>query len=438
MLFPLSTRLFTSVLLTAGILGTATQLVTPTIPTARAQGTVEALECPGVLPTDPGLNPPSEPEVVALEQAHRIATGRDVTIAIIDTGVTPHPRLPELIPGGDLVGAHQQDGTPGEFIDCDGHGTVIAGIIAMRPDHGSGWPYDGSGDAHVGIAPEANLIAIKQTSAFVRRSGDTGVGTLGTLADSIHRAIDTGANIINISVVSCIPEGHLHDQAVTPLDEALLRAEYEGILIVAAAGNIGQDCPAGSTVYPAHSDTVLAVSARFDPHTIATYSVAADQQLLSAQGLIPAGLSPRGEGFVSAMLLPSGESPFEGTSFAAPVVSGTAALIKQRYPLASPQEIRERILASVDPARGAVDPYQALTFEPYRAAPPTHEVVVATPTPPDTTAVERATLILISMAVVTALILITTGWWHLSVVRRPDQRVMPNQVKNSSAHGRVP
>lgn len=383
------------------------------LPVVSAQGTVEALECPGVAPVDPALSPMDEELLESKDKAHRIATGRDVTIAIIDTGVSPHPRLPEVIPGGDFVGAHQQDDIPGELIDCDGHGTIIAGIISLTPNTGSGWPYDGTGDSHHGIAPDATLISIKQTSAFVRSSGDTGVGTLGTLAESIHRAIDMDANIINISVVSCVPPGRELDQSVTPLDQSLLRAEHEGVLVVAAAGNVSQDCPTGSAVYPAHFPTVLGVSARFDPHTIATYSVPSNQQLLSAQGLITAGVSPRGDGFARSMLHASGESPFEGTSFAAPVVSATAALIKQRHPHASPQEIRERILRSVDPARGAVDPYRALTFELRPSAEVnSREVVVAAPTPTDMSAVHRAWFLLCGLATLATVIAVVSGWWR--------------------------
>lgn len=400
------------VLTTAVLLGSPLSEMGP----ARAQdtgpGVVEPMDCPAVSPVDPTLHP-MDPELVdSLGKAHRIATGHDVTVAVIDTGVSPHPRLPAIHPGGDLVGAHQQEGVPGELIDCDGHGTIVAGIIAMRPDHGSGWPYDGTGDTHIGLAPAANLIAIKQTSAFVRHSGDTGVGTLGTLADSIHRALDQGAHIINISVVSCIPATHAHQGAIQPLEEALWRAEHQGVVVVAAAGNVGQDCPEGSTVYPAHAETVLAVSARFDPHTIASYSVASDQQLLSARGLIPLGLSPRGDGFASGMLTPSGHSPFEGTSFAAPVVSGTAALLRQRHPHASPAEIRARILASVDPARGAVDPYRALTMEPAAAPVSAREVHISAPAPADDSAGKNAVAVLGMIAAVLTAIAVTTGsWW---------------------------
>lgn len=390
----------------------STVLLCPATVLAQSPDTVEALDCPAIAPVDPTLNPMDPALRNAIDQVHRIATGHGVSIAVIDTGIAPHPRLPVLLPGGDFVGAHQQDGLPGEFIDCDGHGTVVAGIIGLQSDPGSGWPYDGTGDSHQGIAPDATLISIKQTSAFVRSTGDSGVGTLGTLAESIHRAIDLDADIINISVVSCAPPGVALDQSVTPLDDSLHRAEHEGVLVVAAAGNVSQDCPLGSAVYPAHHPTVLGVSARFDPHTIATYSVPGEQQLLSAPGLVSAGLSPRGAGFARSMVLSSGESPFEGTSFAAPVVSATAALIRQRHPQASPAELRDRILGSVDPARGAVDPYQALTFEPVPARVDNREVVVAAPSSPDDFALRRAGFLLLGIAALATVLAVGVGWWR--------------------------
>ena len=70
---------------------------------------------------------------------------------MIDTGVQPHRRLPGVIAGGDYVSSG--DGRQ----DCDGHGTIVAGIIAAAPE-----PEDRTGLS--GVAPEASIIAIRQSS----------------------------------------------------------------------------------------------------------------------------------------------------------------------------------------------------------------------------------------------------------------------------------
>lgn len=376
-------------------------------PTLAAQE-VEALTCPDIAAADPSTATVEDHLATSLKQAHELATGAGVRVAVIDTGVSIHPRLPQLTPGGDLVGAHRYPDIPSELIDCDGHGTIVAGIIAAQANSGSGWPYDGTGDSYIGIAPEASIISIKQTSSYVRTTEDSSIGTLSTLADAIHRALDMDAHIINISVVSCLPQGPTANAAFQPLTDALNRAEHQGVVVVSAAGNMGQDCPADSIVYPANSDTVLSVSARFDSHTLAEYSMPSQQQILSAPSHVAAGLSPRGEGFASHMITPSGESPFEGTSFAAPVVSGTAALVRQRYPQASPQEIREKIFHSIDPARGAIDPYLALTQEVPTSAPVQDTIALNLPHAADNSPRERSLWVLLSIAA--AMLMSVVGW----------------------------
>ncbi|ALC05049.1 subtilisin-like serine protease [Corynebacterium deserti GIMN1.010] len=388
------------------------------IPPPAAAQDVEALVCPDIRVVDPAGTSMDEHLRTSLDKAHQIATGNGVMVAVIDTGVSLHPRLPHLVPGGDLVGAHHSPDVPGEFIDCDGHGTIVAGIIAAQPNRGSGWPYDGTGDSFVGVAPQAGIISIKQTSAYVRTREDSMIGTLSTLAESIHRAIDAGAHVINISVVSCLPASDTNsDLSFAPLTDALNHAEFQGVIIVAAAGNLSTGCPPGSVVYPAHSDTVLSVSARFDSHTMAEYSMPGPQQVLSAPSNISAGLSPRGDGFASHMISQSGDSPFEGTSFAAPVVSATAALLKERFPHASPQEIRTRIFNSVDPARGAIDPHLALTQELYPTIPATHELALSFPRQEDRQVQHR------SLGVLGALVALVGALAVVAGVRRKAQSV---------------
>ena len=268
---------------------------------------------------------------------HRIARGEGVRVAVIDTGVADHPLL-RVEPVADLV----SPATPDPHLDCDGHGTVVAGVIAA-------------------VAPGVVILSVRQSSAHHRQVGGDPAGTLGSLADAIHRALDAGAQVINASVVSCLDPAVPFD--ARPLHDALRRAEEEGAVVVAAAGNVGASCLPGMSVYPAHEDTVIPVAAVHpgDPHSVADYVMPGAGQV-TAPGLIPAGLSPSGGGWASGMTgANGGETGFEGTSFAAPVVSGVAALLRERHPQDSAADIRGRIRQAAEPGHGMVDPRATLT-----------------------------------------------------------------------------
>lgn len=268
---------------------------------------------------------------------HRIARGEGVRVAVIDTGVADHPEL-RVEPVADLV----SPGTPDPFLDCDGHGTIVAGVVQ-------------------GVAPDAQILSIRQSSAHHRQVDGGPAGTLASLADAVHRALDAGARVVNISVVSCLDPAVLLD--ARPLHEALHRAEEEGAVVVAAAGNSGAACRPGMVVYPSHEDTVLSVAAVHpgDPHAVADY-VMPGAEHVSAPGRVEVGMSPAGHGWASGMLQADGrETGFEGTSFAAPVVSGVAALLRERHPEDSAAQIRDRIRQAAEPGNGVVDPRGTLT-----------------------------------------------------------------------------
>ncbi|NKS02623.1 S8 family serine peptidase [Rhodococcus hoagii] len=85
-----------------------------------------------------------------VEGLHQYATGKGVTVAVIDSGVSPNSRLPRLTGGGDYIA------TTNGLEDCDHHGTLVAGIIAATPSDSDGF---------VGVAPDASILSIRQTSS---------------------------------------------------------------------------------------------------------------------------------------------------------------------------------------------------------------------------------------------------------------------------------
>ena len=242
---------------------------------------------------------------------HSFATGAGVKVAVIDTGVAAHPQL-HVSPGSDFVTPEEPD----PLRDCDLHGTVVA--------------------------------------SEAERAGS---GTLASLAAAIEDAVNADAKVINVSVVSCVPQDAAARVDRAGVDAALRRAEEAGAVVVAASGNAtAGGCEKDDVVFPAEAETVLAVGALATPHDLAEYSIAAP---LSAEGNVPLALEPGG-GWATG----KGDATFQGTSFAAPLVSGTLALLVQRYPGDSPAQLRQRIIDSAEPGHGVVDPLTAVTYRP--------------------------------------------------------------------------
>lgn len=296
------------------------------------------------------------------EELQRFSTGAGVRVAVIDTGVAAHPELDQLIAGRDFV---DRD-APDALVDCDSHGTIVAGII---------------GGTTRGIAPDAEIISVRQTSAHYRnRSNDETTefaGSLQSLADAIHNSLDEGARVINISVVSCLPPEIAPRVDMSVVDHALGRAEAEGAVVVAAAGNASDSCQNGFTVVPAHSPTVIAVGARMSTHDMAEYSIAAPDPSVSAEGMVSLALSSDGNGWASGSYGGSGDiRPYVGTSFAAPRVSGAIALLRSRYPHLTPQEIRELVYAAAQPGGGAIDAQALIAQLPPDEVPVTAPVII--------------------------------------------------------------
>ncbi|AQT81422.1 type VII secretion-associated serine protease mycosin [Mycolicibacterium litorale] len=318
----------------------------------------------------------------------RLSRGANQRVAVIDTGIAAHRRLPGVIAGGDYV--FSGDGRQ----DCDGHGTVVAGIIAAAPD-----PADSSG--FTGIAPESTLIAIRQSSnkfGPVSDPASRGVGDVATLAMAVRTAADMGAAVINISSVACA-ETTFDDRA---LGAALFYAvDVKDAVVVTAAGNVGGagQCPRqNSSTQP----TVVASPAWYDDYVLTVASVRADGAPSSfslrgpwvdvaAPGEDVVSLDVDGEGLVDTVPTPSGAAPISGTSYAAPVVSALAALVRSRFPRLSARQVMARIETTAhrpaggwDPAvgNGPVDPLAALSDQQPPASPVPRSVQAAPPPAP--------------------------------------------------------
>lgn len=289
---------------------------------------------------------------LGLQRVWKLTRGAGQTVAVIDTGVTRHRLLPHLVPGGDYVSTG--DGTD----DCDGHGTVVAGIVGAEPDP--------DGSTFSGIAPDATVLAIRQSSNKFRASDDpsgSGFGDVDTLASAVRTAADMGATVINVSSVACLPtDGGLDDR---PLGAALAYAvDVKNVVVVAAAGNVGApgQCPEQNpaidparpgqpnwdrvsvVVSPAwYDDYVLTVGSVDAEGVPSAFSLAGPWVDVAAPGEDIVSLDPDGEGLVNSLPTSGDPMPISGTSYAAPVVSGIVALVRSRSPELTARQVMRRI-----------------------------------------------------------------------------------------------
>lgn len=330
---------------------------------------------------DPPPAGPSDSGVAArlrLPEAHRFATGRGQLVAVIDTGVAEHPLLAgRLLGGGDYL-----EGGNG-LVDCDGHGTAVAGIVAGAAEPRT----DGRAPEPVGIAPEARILAIRQSSPSFTVPGPDGArpaGDTATLAEAVVLAVRGGAGVVNISEAACLtPERAA--SAGASLQAALRLAVEADVVVVAAAGNLGPACAgpaAGEVSLPGWYEDLLTVAAVGSDDSPTEFTVPGAWVDVAAPGTGLRSLAVDG-GTTAAQV--------EGTSFAAPWVAGLAALVRQRFPALTAQQVRERIVATARrPAggrndligAGVIDPVAALTAVPAVLPPPAATPSPSTPLPP--------------------------------------------------------
>jgi hypothetical protein len=290
----------------------------------------------------PGEGDPSQYilDKMHLRQAHELARGGKVLVAVIDSGIDlKHPDL-----AGDIADSYDAIGTG---LKVHPHGTAIAGAIAA---HGR----------LAGAAPDARILAVR---AFSGTNADD--GTTFAIMTGLNWAVSHGARIVNMSFAG--PQ----DPGIT---RAIAAAHGRGVALVAASGNKGAKSP---PLYPAADPNVIAVTATDENDAMPTFANRGQYVAVAAPG-------------VDLMLLaPNGSYQWQsGTSFSSAYVTGTAALILEMRPELAPDALRQTLITTAHHldskasdeqfGAGLVDAYQAVllvapaTVGSASAAPVTH------------------------------------------------------------------
>ncbi|QKG85180.1 S8 family peptidase [Kroppenstedtia pulmonis] len=239
--------------------------------------------------------------------------GKGVRVGIVDTGIDlHHPDLRQNIRGG--VNLVQKGALP---CDDHGHGTHVAGIVAARGHPGK----------VIGVAPSASLYAIKVLNI-------KGFCTVTTLIQAIDWGIKHKMDILNLSLGGgkAMPK---------VLIRAIQTAYRHGVLVVAAAGNSGNKAGTGDTVQtPARIPYSVAVSALDRGNRRSSFSATGPSLDIAAPGVEILSTYRYGK---YALL--------QGTSQAAPHVSGALAVYKQRFPRATPTVLKKMLLSQAIPLK---------------------------------------------------------------------------------------
>jgi serine protease AprX len=283
-------------------------------------------------------------------------TGAGVDVALIDTGVTAVPALSgagKVVYGPDLSLDSQSPNL--RNIDSYGHGTFMAGLIA---GHGSslGAPYSQApATAYRGVAPDARIVSVKVGTTD---GGADVTQVIAAIDWVVQHAHDPGLNIrvINLSYGTDSSQSY----TVDPLAYAAEQAWKHGIVVVAAAGNTGFQRGHGAPglADPAYDPYVIGVggydtggTATFGDDSIGAYSASSNDGRAKKPDFVAPGSHLQGLRVPGSYIddnnpqgaLDGNYMRGSGTSEATAVTSGAIALILQRYPTLTPDEVKQFI-----------------------------------------------------------------------------------------------
>lgn len=209
------------------------------------------------------------------------------------------------------------------------HGTLLAGLIAATANNGKGI---------TGIAPNAKIMPLRILDAH-------GKGTTAQVRDAITYAVKNGADVINLSFASHKPDDQLQQVIAWAVDQ--------GVVVVAAVGNDSVNVDRDPT-FPACFDTRIGTNRVIG---VAALDQTGKKAVFSNDGSNCVDVAAPGTDIFGAVYHDASNifystaygSPFEGTSIAAPMVTGAVALLKSQYPTLTPNQIRLALMLSADP-----------------------------------------------------------------------------------------
>jgi subtilisin family serine protease len=279
-------------------------------------------------------------------------TGQGVDVAVIDSGVVPVDGLTapgKVILGPDLSWESQNPSTAD--LDTFGHGTHVAGLIAGRDDAAAA-PYAGDPAHFTGVAPDARIVSLKVADAH----GFADVSQVIAAIDWVAQHRDDGVlhiRVLNLSFGTDSTQSWRYD----PLAYAAEAAWRLGIVVVVSAGNQGSG--SSTLTDPAYDPNLLAVgaadtNASLDTRDDSVASFSSTGRVrhpdLVAPGVHLVSLRDPGSYIdqTHASTGAVGDRFFRGsgTSQAAAVVSGAAALVLSQHPGASPDQVKQLLVDS--------------------------------------------------------------------------------------------